>query len=79
MTGKPESPPKPDHRTSLKMTTETTRIIRLDTRTGLYYYSIKRRGKDLSNTANMKPHTLHYWIGHKDGYLFCGICGRKKK
>lgn len=23
-------------------------------------------------------HTRHYWIRHKDGYLFCGICKKKR-
>lgn len=28
--------------------------------------------------SNQK-HKQHYWIGHKDGYLFCGICKVLKK
>ena len=27
---------------------------------------------------SLKPHKQHYWIGHKLGYLFCGICGVHK-
>jgi len=23
-------------------------------------------------------HTRHYWIRHKDGYLFCGICKKRR-
>jgi hypothetical protein len=23
-------------------------------------------------------HIRHYWIRHKDGYLFCGICKKKQ-
>ena len=23
-------------------------------------------------------HAHHYWIRHKDGYLFCGICKKKQ-
>jgi len=25
-----------------------------------------------------KNHRHHYWIRHKDGYLFCGICKKKQ-
>ncbi len=25
-----------------------------------------------------KDHTCHYWIRHKDGYLFCGVCNKKR-
>ncbi len=25
-----------------------------------------------------KDHTRHYWIRHKDGYLFCGVCKKKR-
>jgi hypothetical protein len=25
-----------------------------------------------------KDHMHHYWIRHKDGYLFCGICKKKQ-
>jgi hypothetical protein len=25
-----------------------------------------------------KEHTNHYWIRHKDGYLFCGVCKKKQ-
>jgi len=25
-----------------------------------------------------KDHMRHYWIRHKDGYLFCGICKKKQ-
>jgi len=25
-----------------------------------------------------KNHIHHYWIRHKDGYLFCGICKKKR-
>jgi len=23
-------------------------------------------------------HTQHYWIRHKEGHLFCGICKKKQ-
>ena len=23
-------------------------------------------------------HTRHYWIRHKDGYLFCGVCKKRR-
>jgi len=26
----------------------------------------------------MKEHTLHYWVGHKEGYLFCSHCKERK-
>ena len=26
-----------------------------------------------------KDHTNHYWIRHKDGYLFCGVCKKKQE
>ena len=25
-----------------------------------------------------KDHTRQYWIRHKDGYLFCGICKKRQ-
>lgn len=25
-----------------------------------------------------KDHIHHYWIRHKDGYLFCGVCKKKR-
>ena len=25
-----------------------------------------------------RPHKAHYWIRHKLGWLFCGVCGEKK-
>jgi hypothetical protein len=33
------------------------------------------------NTNRMKEskdHTSHYWIRHKEGYLFCGVCKKKQ-
>lgn len=26
----------------------------------------------------LKDHTRHYWIRHKEGYLFCGVCKKKQ-
>ncbi len=25
-----------------------------------------------------EDHSHHYWIRHKDGYLFCGVCKKKR-
>jgi len=34
--------------------------------------------RNLEHKNNTK-HKYHYWIGHKDGYLFCGKCGKEKR
>ncbi len=28
--------------------------------------------------GELKDHTQHYWIRHKEGYLFCGVCKKKQ-
>ena len=34
---------------------------------------------EIDNLQEMKEHKKHYWIGHKDGYLFCHCGVRKEK
>lgn len=33
---------------------------------------------NLDNMNKSKIHIRHYWIRHKDGHLFCGICKKKQ-
>jgi len=27
----------------------------------------------------LNDHVHHYWIRHKNGYLFCGVCKKKRE
>jgi len=43
-----------------------------------YKHIEKDKGYRRFGKNNQVNHKIHYWILHKDGYHFCGICDKRK-